>query len=242
MGFLSNAALPLLGWELKAEYGLYLASLAERRPERSGALVVVAGTSPEWLASYRCWPTRSLLSQRVNLHAMCGDPEVARYLLTRLSREQSWRHLAFLVGHWKLRGYGIWAVEERENGVFVGRIGFADPDGWPVASWSGPCCGIGGGAATPQKAPGPPWPTSSPRWTRTVSSASLVARRTAPPFAWPNASARVCKAAPRFWGKSTSSTALIGKAAPGLDGLIRARRQRKRLVVLTREAKTSSST
>jgi RimJ/RimL family protein N-acetyltransferase len=63
--------------------------------------------------------------------AMCEDPEVARYLLTRLSREQSWRHLAFLVGHWKLRGYGMWAVEERETGTFVGRIGFADPEGWP---------------------------------------------------------------------------------------------------------------
>jgi RimJ/RimL family protein N-acetyltransferase len=48
--------------------------------------------------------------------AMCGDPEVARYLGTRFSREQSWRHLAFLVGHWKLRGYGMWAVEERETG------------------------------------------------------------------------------------------------------------------------------
>ena len=25
----------------------------------------------------------------------------------------------------------MWAVEERETGAFVGRIGFADPDGWP---------------------------------------------------------------------------------------------------------------
>src|SRR5947209_1225826 len=63
--------------------------------------------------------------------AMCADPEVARYLMVRFSREQSWRHLAFLVGHWKLRGYGMWAVEERETGAFAGRIGFADPEGWP---------------------------------------------------------------------------------------------------------------
>jgi RimJ/RimL family protein N-acetyltransferase len=63
--------------------------------------------------------------------AMCGDPEVARYLSVRFSREQSWRHLAFLVGHCELLGYGMWAVEERETGAFVGRIGFADPDGWP---------------------------------------------------------------------------------------------------------------
>ncbi len=63
--------------------------------------------------------------------AMCADPEVARYLNVRFTREQSWRHLAFLVGHWKLRGYGMWAVEHRETGTFLGRIGFADPEGWP---------------------------------------------------------------------------------------------------------------
>jgi RimJ/RimL family protein N-acetyltransferase len=63
--------------------------------------------------------------------AMCGDPEVTRYLMTRFDREQSWRHLAFLVGHWVLRGYGMWAVEEKGTGAFVGRIGFAEPEGWP---------------------------------------------------------------------------------------------------------------
>jgi RimJ/RimL family protein N-acetyltransferase len=49
----------------------------------------------------------------------------------RLNREQAWRHLAFLMGHWELRGYGTWAVEQRETGAFLGRIGFADPEGWP---------------------------------------------------------------------------------------------------------------
>jgi RimJ/RimL family protein N-acetyltransferase len=63
--------------------------------------------------------------------AMCGDPEVARYLMTRFTREQSWRHLAFLIGHWELRGFGMWAVEEKGTGDLVGRIGFAEPDGWP---------------------------------------------------------------------------------------------------------------
>jgi RimJ/RimL family protein N-acetyltransferase len=62
---------------------------------------------------------------------MCGDPEVARYLSVRFTREQSWRHLAFVIGHWKLRGYGMWAVEHRSTGAFLGRIGFAHPEGWP---------------------------------------------------------------------------------------------------------------
>ncbi len=63
--------------------------------------------------------------------AMCGDTEVTRYLMTRFDREQAWRHLAFLVGHWVLRGFGMWAVEEKATVAFVGRIGFAEPEGWP---------------------------------------------------------------------------------------------------------------
>ncbi len=35
------------------------------------------------------------------------------------------------LGHWVLRGYGIWAVEERASGAFVGRIGLFNPEGWP---------------------------------------------------------------------------------------------------------------
>src|SRR6185436_17390463 len=34
-------------------------------------------------------------------------------------------------GHWDLRGYGTWAVEERGTGSFVGRIGLHYPEGWP---------------------------------------------------------------------------------------------------------------
>lgn len=63
---------------------------------------------------------------------MCADPEVMRYLTgVPLSRMDAWRHLAIIVGHWYLRGYGMWAVEEKETGSFVGRIGFYNPDGWP---------------------------------------------------------------------------------------------------------------
>ncbi len=64
---------------------------------------------------------------------MCGDPEVMRYLGDGqpLSRPLAWRNLAMMIGHWSLRGYGLWAVEERASGVFVGRIGFWHPEGWP---------------------------------------------------------------------------------------------------------------
>lgn len=65
--------------------------------------------------------------------AMCGDPEVMRYLGDRaiLSREDAWRQIAMLVGHWSLRGFGSWAVEERATGNFLGRVGLHYPEGWP---------------------------------------------------------------------------------------------------------------
>jgi RimJ/RimL family protein N-acetyltransferase len=48
-----------------------------------------------------------------------------------LSREDAWRQLAMLIGHWHLRGFGMWAVEERVTGAFVGRVGLHYPEGWP---------------------------------------------------------------------------------------------------------------
>jgi RimJ/RimL family protein N-acetyltransferase len=64
---------------------------------------------------------------------MLADPEVSRYLAQGrpLSRPDAWRHMAMLLGHWQLFGFGPWAVEERASGEFLGRIGPYCPPGWP---------------------------------------------------------------------------------------------------------------
>jgi len=63
---------------------------------------------------------------------ICEDPDVMRYIGGKpFNRLEAWRHLAYLIGHWHLRGYGQWAVEEKATGSFVGRIGFLNPAGWP---------------------------------------------------------------------------------------------------------------
>jgi RimJ/RimL family protein N-acetyltransferase len=66
--------------------------------------------------------------------AMVADPEVTRYLADGrpLSRVDAWRQMAMFAGHWALRGFGVWAVAERETGAFVGRIGCFEPEGWPA--------------------------------------------------------------------------------------------------------------
>jgi RimJ/RimL family protein N-acetyltransferase len=65
--------------------------------------------------------------------ALTADPEVMRYLggTGPWERDRSWRHMAFLLGHWHLGDSGMWAVEQRGTGAFLGMIGFAEPEGWP---------------------------------------------------------------------------------------------------------------
>jgi RimJ/RimL family protein N-acetyltransferase len=65
---------------------------------------------------------------------MCADPMVMRYLGpgTVFTRADAWRSIAFFMGHWQMRGYGHWAVEEKATGRMIGRIGFMNPEGWPA--------------------------------------------------------------------------------------------------------------
>lgn len=64
--------------------------------------------------------------------AICHDANVMKYLTGKpFTRLESWRHLAYLAGHWQLRGFGHWAVELKSSGRLIGRVGFIEPDGWP---------------------------------------------------------------------------------------------------------------
>ncbi len=65
---------------------------------------------------------------------MLADHEVARFLADgrALTRVEAWRQLAMILGHWALKGDGLWAVEERATGRLIGRIGCHDPEGWPA--------------------------------------------------------------------------------------------------------------
>jgi RimJ/RimL family protein N-acetyltransferase len=47
------------------------------------------------------------------------------------SRADAWRAFAYGLGHWALRGYGFWAVERKEDGAYLGRVGLNNPEGWP---------------------------------------------------------------------------------------------------------------
>jgi len=55
-----------------------------------------------------------------------------------LGREDSWRWFASSIGHWQLRGYGYWSVEEKSSGTFCGLVGLWNPEGWrePELGWA----------------------------------------------------------------------------------------------------------
>src|SRR5215213_10167331 len=59
--------------------------------------------------------------------AAMSDPDVVRHLGgSPLSREDNWRKILASPGLWALLGYGYWVAERREDGAYLGQIGFAD--------------------------------------------------------------------------------------------------------------------
>lgn len=86
----------------------------------------------------------TLETERLNLRAPCQD-DFAVYREFYADRDassayggpldagQAWRKLACDIGHWALRGHGMWSVVEKETGRMAGGCGLVAPEGWPRA-------------------------------------------------------------------------------------------------------------
>ncbi len=50
----------------------------------------------------------------------------------------SWSSLASRLGHWALKGFGLWHLTEKASGAFVGWAGMIDAPGWaePELGWT----------------------------------------------------------------------------------------------------------
>jgi RimJ/RimL family protein N-acetyltransferase len=86
----------------------------------------------------RCLETERLRLRQFGEHDLdayariTADPEVMRFVGgSALSRDEAWRSLGYLLGHWQIRGFGLWAAEEKKSGDLIGRIGLYRPEGWP---------------------------------------------------------------------------------------------------------------
>jgi RimJ/RimL family protein N-acetyltransferase len=77
--------------------------------------------------SLRSWKEQDLES----LAKFYSDKDSAQYVGGQKDRNEAWLHLAALIGHWQLKGFGYWAVDEIITGDFVGAVGLLSPEGWP---------------------------------------------------------------------------------------------------------------
>lgn len=57
--------------------------------------------------------------------------ERASFVGGPLERDMSWRNLGHMVGHWVLRGYGLFVITDKLDGRPLGMAGMLNPEGWP---------------------------------------------------------------------------------------------------------------
>ena len=91
-------------------------------------------------------------------YAMYSDPIVVRHIGDGKpgTRQDVWHRVLRFAGHWQLLGYGLFAVEEKASGNFVGEVGLADFhrglgddfDPFPEAAWIMAASAHGKGYAT----------------------------------------------------------------------------------------------
>jgi len=85
--------------------------------------------------------TPELQTERLKFRQWCEDDvapmsefyaceETARFVGGITTPDQVWRRVASYVGHWVLRGHGLWALEDRATGRFAGYAGLWSPPGF----------------------------------------------------------------------------------------------------------------
>src|SRR5262245_21599959 len=60
-----------------------------------------------------------------------ANPATAAFVGGTCSRNAAWHRMAAFAGHWSLRGYGYWALEEKKTGRFVAYSGLWFREGSP---------------------------------------------------------------------------------------------------------------
>ena len=93
--------------------------------------------------------------------AMWGDPEVARFIGGKpQSRQDAWFRILRYAGHWKLLGWGFWAITDKADGSFLGEGGFGD---------------FRRGIPALEGAPEIGWALAPPAWGRRITSEAVAA-------------------------------------------------------------------
>ncbi|HEU5167795.1 MAG TPA: GNAT family N-acetyltransferase [Chitinophagaceae bacterium] len=87
---------------------------------------------PEQLETKRLILRMARLDDLNAIHEYYSDPECTKYTTRRpLSENESWQKLAALAGHWTLRRYGSYVLEEKSLDRVSGIAGLDYPNDWP---------------------------------------------------------------------------------------------------------------
>lgn len=96
----------------------------------------------DWVAWTEIETERLLLRppEAADFEGFCelhGDERSAKFIGGLKSRPLSWRALATHIGHWHIRGFGMFSVVEKSTGDWIGRAGPWFPEGWlqPEVGW-----------------------------------------------------------------------------------------------------------
>lgn len=94
-------------------------------------------------------------------------------------RSQAFRSFAGLVGHWGLRGFGFFALEEKATGRYMGRVGGWFPEPWPEPEigWSVVAAAEGKGYAHEAALAARRWCYDTLGWTTAISLVAADNRR-----------------------------------------------------------------
>ena len=60
-----------------------------------------------------------------------ADPELTRYLGGTRDRADSWQWLLAATGHWSVRGFGYFALEDMSGDTMCGAVGLIRHFDWP---------------------------------------------------------------------------------------------------------------
>ena len=87
---------------------------------------------PEQLETERLLLRQFQESDWKYLHEYYSDESATKYTWGRaLNEAETWGTMCGMIGHWQIRGYGPYAVEEKASGTVLGPVGFWFPNDWP---------------------------------------------------------------------------------------------------------------
>jgi RimJ/RimL family protein N-acetyltransferase len=87
---------------------------------------------PESLETERLYLRLFRPADWLQIHQYYSHEECMKYTLGRkLTEGESWRAMASLAGHWILRNYGPYALEEKRSNLVIGYAGLYYPNDWP---------------------------------------------------------------------------------------------------------------